>query len=34
MPVPGQAAPGGVLINLGELHDFGEIFSGTQMARA
>lgn len=27
-----KLAPGGVLINLGELHDFDEIFSGTQMA--
>ncbi len=27
-----KLAPGGVLINLGELHDFDEIFTGTQMA--
>jgi thioredoxin reductase (NADPH) len=27
-----KLAPGGVLINLGELHDFDEIFNGTQMA--
>jgi thioredoxin reductase (NADPH) len=27
-----KLAPGGLLINLGELHDFDEIFSGTQMA--
>lgn len=27
-----KLAPGGVLINLSELHDFDEIFSGTQMA--
>ena len=27
-----KLAPGGVLINLGQLHDFDEIFSGTQMA--
>jgi thioredoxin reductase (NADPH) len=27
-----KLAPGGVLINLNELHDFDEIFSGTQMA--
>jgi len=27
-----KLAPGGALINLGELHDFDEIFSGTQMA--
>ena len=27
-----KLAPGGVLINLNELHDFDEIFTGTQMA--
>lgn len=27
-----KLAPGGLLINLGELHDFDEIFNGTQMA--
>ena len=27
-----KLAPGGVLINLGELHEFDEIFTGTQMA--